>query len=234
MRMLLDSEFLITELAVPICFTRKITLQFSYFVEVSSQVQLLQMFPQLHNDLKERRMDTLKDYVIDYPHVKVQKSTADIEEKILQKMCIDAAAVLDRQAGGEYRFGSYKEKPAPAPASQVHLLSKDDLSDLPKNNLDAESLLSGFGRKAPVAKFRNKTFTAKGIRNDVTLFQAKTFQNAPSKMFHSVVRLLSDTEKKWIDTQKQFQTAKILEKIKKGKNQCKYTQKCFQLCKSCN
>ena len=104
--MLLDSEFLITELAVPICFTRKITLQFSSFVEVSSQVQLLQMFPQLHNDLKERRMDTLKDYVIDYPHVKVQKSTADIEEKILQKMCIDAAAVLDRQAGGEYGFGS--------------------------------------------------------------------------------------------------------------------------------
>lgn len=31
--------------------------------------------------LKEGRMDTLSDYVIKYPYVKVQKPTADIEEK---------------------------------------------------------------------------------------------------------------------------------------------------------
>ena len=50
--------------------------------------------------------------VIDYPHIKVQKPITDIEEKILQKMCIDAAE--DRQAGREYGFGSYKGKPAHA------------------------------------------------------------------------------------------------------------------------
>ena len=128
-RMFLDSEFLITELVVLAYFTHKITLPFLYFVEVSSQVQLLQMFPQLFNDLKEGKMDTLKDYVIDHPHVKVQKPTTDIEEKILQKMYIDAAEVLDGQAGREYGFGSYKKKPARA--SQLHLLSKDNLADLP-------------------------------------------------------------------------------------------------------
>ena len=47
-------------------------------------------------------MGTLKDYVTDYPHVKVQKPTADIKEKILQRMCMDAVEVLDRQAG---RYG---------------------------------------------------------------------------------------------------------------------------------
>ena len=120
---------MITELAVLAYFTHKITLPFLYFVEVSSQVQLLQMFPQLFNDLKEGKMDTLKDYVIDHPHVKVQKPTTDIEEKILQKMYIDAAEVLDGQAGREYGFGSYKKKPARA--SQLHLLSKDNLADLP-------------------------------------------------------------------------------------------------------
>ena len=203
-----------------------------YFAEVSSQVQLPQMFPQLFKDLKEGRMDTLKDYVIDYPHVKVQKPTADIDEKILQKMYIDAAEVLDRQAGREYGFSSYKEKPARA--SQLLLLSKDNLTDLPTNNLDAERHLSVFSRKAPVAKFCNKKFTAKGIRNDMTLFQSKTFQNAPSKNFHSIVKLLSNMDMKMIDTQKQFQTATILEKIEKGKNQSKYTQKCLQLCKSWN
>ena len=105
-------------------------------------------------------------------------------------MCIDAAEVLDRQAGREYGFGSYKEKPARA--SQLHLLSKDNLADLPTNNLDAECHLSVFGRKAPVAKFFNKKYTAKGIQNDMTLFQSKTFQNAPSKIFHSIVKLLSE------------------------------------------
>ena len=100
--MFLDSEFSIKELAVHAYFTHKITLPFLYFDEVSSQLQLFQMFPQLFNDLKEGRMGTLKDYVTDYPHVKVQKPTADIKEKILQRMCMDAVEVLDRQAG---RYG---------------------------------------------------------------------------------------------------------------------------------
>lgn len=39
---------------------------------------------------------------------------------------------------------------------------------------------------------------------------------------------------KWVDSQKQFQPAKILEKIEKGKSQFKYTQKCLQLYKSWN
>ena len=142
--MFLDSEFLITELAVLAYFTHKITLPFLYFVKVTSQKQLLQMFPQVFNDPKEGRMDTLKDYVIDYPHVKVQKPTADIEEKILQKMCFDAAEVLDRQAVREYSFGCYKEKSARA--RQLHLFSKDNLADLPTNNLDAEHHLSVFGQ----------------------------------------------------------------------------------------
>ena len=117
-------------------------------------------------------------------------------------MCIDAAEVLDRQAGREYSFGSYKEKPAHA--SQLHLLSKDNLADL-STNLGAEHFLV-FGRKPPVA------FAGKGIRNDVTLCQSKTLQNAPRKNFYSIVKLLSDMEMKWVDTQKQFQRAKMLEK----------------------
>ena len=68
----------------------------------------------------------------------------------------------------------------------------------------------------------------------MTLFQSKTFQNSPSKNFHSIVKLLSDMEIEWFDKQKQFSTAKSLEKIKKGKNQSLCTQKCPQLCKGWN
>ena len=101
-------------------------------------------------------------------------------------MSIDAAEVLDRQAGREYSFGSYKEKPAHA--SQLHLLSKDNLADL-STNLGAEHFLV-FGRKPPVA------FAGKGIRNDVTLFQSKILQNAPRKNY-SIVKLLSGMEMKY-------------------------------------
>ena len=67
--MFLDSQFLITELAALAYFTHKIKLPFFYFVEVSSLVQLLQMFPHIFNDLKEGRMNTFKDYVTDCLHV---------------------------------------------------------------------------------------------------------------------------------------------------------------------
>ena len=85
-------------------------------------------------------------------------------------------------------------------------------------NLDAERHLSVFGKRAPVAKFRNKQFTAKGIRNDVTLYQSVKFKNEQSKWFISIVRLLNDMEKDWVDEQKQFHQLKILENIEKGKN----------------
>ena len=68
-----------------------------------------------------------------------------------------------------------------------------------------------FGKRAPVAKFHNKKFTAKGFRNDVTLYQSATFKNEQSKGFTSIVNLLNDMEKDWVDEQKHFQQPKILE-----------------------
>ena len=55
-----------------------------------------------------------------------------------------------------------------------------------------------------------------------------------SKGFNSIVKLLNDMEKDWLDEQKQFHKLKILEKIEKGKNQSRYTQKCLQLRKGWN
>ena len=82
-------------------------------------------------------------------------------------MCEDAA-VLERQADREYGFGEGVY--ATPRAMQLHLLSPEDREGLPSNNLDAECHLAVFGKRASVVKFRNKKFTAKGIRNDVTLF----------------------------------------------------------------
>ena len=229
-RMFLDSEFLLTELSVLAYFTHTITLPFLHFVEVNTQEDLLEMFPRLYKDLLDGKMDTLKDYVVHYPHVKVKKPSTDLELQILNMMTVATADVFSLQAGREYGFGKHKDE-APR-ATQLHLLSPEERDRLPTNNLDSERQLSVFGKRAPVAKFRNKKFTAKGIRNDVTLFKSQTFKTEPCKNFNSIVKILSNMETRWVAEQKTYNTQRILAKIEKGKNQTKYTQKCLQACKS--
>ena len=228
-RMFLDSEFLITELSTLAYFTHKITLPFLYFVEVNSQEDLLKMFPQLYTDLKVGNMDTLKDYIIEYPHVKVHAPTADVSSRILNKMCLEAATVLDRQAGREYGFG---ELQLPVRATQLHLLTAEERKGLSTNNLDAERHLTVMGRRAPLAKFRNKKFVAKGIRNDCTLYKSETFSSAPSNGLNAVVKVLNNMEAEWFGEQKELLKLKIKEKIEKGRKQSMYTDKILQLCKS--
>ena len=161
-QMFLDPEFLITELQVPADFTHCVTLPFLYFVEVNSQEKLLEMFPQLFNDLKSGTLDTLKEFQVKYPHVQVTQPITDVAQQLLKKMCEDAAAVLDRQAGREYGFGVGGVDETPR-VTQLHLLPPDERAGLPTNNIDAERHLAVFGKRAPVPKFKNKKFTAKGI-----------------------------------------------------------------------
>ena len=141
-RMFLDSEFLITELQVLAYFTHVVTLPFLYFVKVNSQEELLEIFPCLFNDLKCGTVDTLKEYRVEYPHIQVTQPTTDVTQQLVKKMCEDAAAVLERQAGREYGFGD-KVDVTPR-ATQLHLLSPEDRADLPSNNLDAERHLPCF------------------------------------------------------------------------------------------
>ena len=229
-RLLLDSEFLLTELEVLAYFTHKVTLPFLYFVEVNSQEELLKTFPLLYSDLLEGKLQTLNDYVIHYRHIPVAYPTSDLSKKILQKMCTDAAEVFDRQAGREYGFGQYRLGREPR-ATELNLLTTEQLSGLPTNNCEAERHLAGFGKRAPVAKYRNKNFTAKGIRNDCTLLLSSAFHKDTGKGFNAVVKVLNDMESKWYNEQKQLLHIRIAEKIEKGKKKSQYTLKCLQLCK---
>ncbi len=94
-RMFLDSEFLVTELQVLAYFTHTVTLPFLYFVEVNSQDKLLEVFPQLFNDLHSATLLTLKDYQVEYPHVKVTQPTEGVAQRMLIMMSKDAAAILE-------------------------------------------------------------------------------------------------------------------------------------------
>ena len=59
-RMFLDSDFFITDLSVLAFFTRKVSLPLLNFVEISSQEELLRVFPKLYEDLQKGKMDTLE------------------------------------------------------------------------------------------------------------------------------------------------------------------------------
>ena len=96
---LVDSEFIVTELEAFSFFTHKVTLSFLHFVEVSTQQDLLQVFSKLYEDLSNGLMNTLDDYVIHYPHIKILTPTSELCCNILNKMCLHADQVFDRQTG---------------------------------------------------------------------------------------------------------------------------------------
>ena len=63
-RLYVECEFFLTELHVLAYFTHKVTLSLFNWVETSDQSQLLQIFPKLYEDLSDRKMDTLKDFLV--------------------------------------------------------------------------------------------------------------------------------------------------------------------------
>ena len=85
-------------------------------------------------------------------------------------MCVDAADGIQIQCGREYGFAKEGEE---SRATELYKRSLAELKDFPTNNLDCERDLAKFSHLAYVAKFRNKSFKAKGIRTDMTLYQAQ-------------------------------------------------------------
>ena len=119
--------------------------------------------------------------MIHYPHINVLTPTSELCCKILNMMCLHAAQVLIVKQGG---FEKCRLSNPP-----LKLLTNDELTGLPTNNLESESHLVKFGKQAAVAKFRNQRFKAKGIRNDFTfLFKLKL------ERFSTVVKLLNEME----------------------------------------
>ena len=91
-----------------------------------------------------------------YPYVKIHKPTADTVEKILQKICIDAANVLDRQTG-RGAFLTVAKKNLPKKVNCTYYPKMILLTYLKK--IDVENRLSVFGMDASIAQFHNKKFT---------------------------------------------------------------------------
>ena len=143
-------------------------------------------------------------------------------------MYVDAAAGIKLQCGGEYGFGNMDEENPRA--TQLYKLSKAELKDVPTNNINAERDLAKFSHLAVVAKFRNKQLTAKGIYNDIVLFQSS--QSVVDSITKKINKVLNNREKNWNVDQKTLQKERIQRKINKHRKEGEYITKLLQACKS--
>jgi len=98
------------------------------------------------------------------------------------------------------------------------------------HNLTCERLLGTFGHRAVVAKFRNKTFTAQGIRDDLVLVNSE--QSTVESTTRKINKILKKKESDWTEQQKQLRSQRIQKKMVDSQSQLSYTKKLLQSCKS--
>ena len=132
------------------------------------------------------------------------------------------------QCGREYGFADKNE---PARATQLSLLTAEELAQLPTNNIPSQRIFSVFDRKAVAAKSRNHKFKAKSIRNDMTLYQSSV-SNIPDQKVSAILKIPNAREKECDSKQRELHENKIIEKLKKANNQSIYTTKLLQQYKS--
>ena len=77
-----------------------------------------------------------------------------------------------------------------ARATQLNLLTAEELAQLPTNNIPSEGIFSVFDRKAVAAKSRNHKFKAKSIQNDLTLYQPSV-SNISDQKLSAILKILN-------------------------------------------
>ena len=230
-RLLLDSEFFLSELNVLAYFTHKVTLPLLNAVEVSTQQDLCNIFPQLYKDLSEGSMNTLDNFSVQYRHVTVITPSSDMEKALLKEMCHHAAKCIELQCGREYGFGNHTDESDPPRATQIYKLTPAEKDGLETNNIPAERHLGVFDKRAICAKSCNYKCKVKSLRDNMVLHNS-SFHNTPDHQLKQVLKFLNAREVLWNNGQKELHRKKIMENLEKAKKQSNYTNKLLQQCKS--
>ena len=112
-------------------------------------------------------------------------------EEIVGKMCISAAESIKRQCGREYGFADDDQK---LRATDISILTTEELEGLPTNNCINERDLSKFDKEAYVSKCRNRKFKAKNIRNNMVLYKSKKARRL-DRISKEIASVLADRER---------------------------------------
>ena len=189
----LSSELFVTELECLAYFNHYVTFPFLNSIETSSQTDLLVQLPALYKDLNNNKsVDTLKKFVVSIHGMSTPTLSSDLSKKIVDKMCISAAATVKLQCGREYGFADGDK----LRATDLSSLPEEELQGLPTNNLVNERDLSQFDREARVTRCRNRRFKAKNIQNNMVLYKTKK-QCRVDKISRKISAILSERETKW-------------------------------------
>jgi len=82
------------------------------------------MLLKLYIELCNKDINTLKDFVVYMHHVTISEPQNDLGRKIIDEMCVSAAAAIKLQCGREYGFSDDGE---PARATVLAELDSNDL-----------------------------------------------------------------------------------------------------------
>ena len=100
----LSSELFITELECLAYFNHYVTFPFLNCIETSNQADLLLLLPQLYIDLSNKNIDTLQRFIISIHGMPTPTLSDNLSKKIIDMMCVSAAAAVKLQCGREYGF----------------------------------------------------------------------------------------------------------------------------------
>ena len=222
----LASELFITELECLAYFNHHVTFPFLNCVELSSQEELLDILPRLHQDLLVSNVGTLNKFVVSIRGMSTPKLTTETSQMIVKEMSAAAADAIKLQCGREYGFSDEPQR-----ATDLSKLDSPAMAGLPTNNCISERDLSKFDKEALVSRCRNRRFRGKNIRNNMMLYKSKRAMKV-DKVTKRITEVLAEREKKWCADQATKMKARIEEKLKKAAKQKDYTKKLLRDCKS--
>jgi hypothetical protein len=133
LRVYIDNEFLLSCFAALANFNYHVTFPYFYFCEKATQELALDVFPRLQKDLECKKVDTLKDFAVNFSF-HVREMETEIETAIMDQFCIQASRDFKLQKGREYGFNDEQNERA----TDLTRLSARELEGLPLNNMVCE------------------------------------------------------------------------------------------------
>ena len=110
-------------------------------------------------------------------------------------------------------------------------IKPEDLESLSTNNLDCERDLSKFDKLAKrSAAASNRNFTAKGMRDDMTLNKAGVVQ--VEKLIRNIAKVLDESEQKWVEEQNILTEEKLKQNAAHAQKAHEYVHTLLQKCKT--
>ena len=114
---------------------------FLHCIEISNQVDLCRILPQVYHDLLDNEIDTLSNIAVKMHGISVPEITSELAQNIINRMCSSAAAAaVKQQFGREHGFYDGEK----SRTTGLSMLSASDLEGLLTNNLGTERDLSQF------------------------------------------------------------------------------------------